>query len=267
MNYVEHHFGDYFKKTKHLSVTAHGAYRLLMDLYYIEEEMLPVSVERCCQLILARTPAERKAVKSVLGEFFDLTEKGWVHSRCEEEIARFKDKQNKAKRSANERWNFTGSHTERNADAMRTHSEGNAPSNQSPVASNQKPVTTSQPPEEKQKQSASPRAPPDVDPQVWGDFIRLRKGKRAAVTNTAIEGLRREAKKAGLPLEGALRLACERGWMGFKAEWIEDRRNGTHSKQSALEERNRQATQEWLRRSEPPREPEIFDAIATERQG
>lgn len=30
----------------------------------------------------------------------------------------------------------------------------------------------------------------------------------------------REAEKAGLTLEGALRICCERGWRGFKAEWI-----------------------------------------------
>jgi uncharacterized protein YdaU (DUF1376 family) len=261
VNYVEHHFGDYAKDTRHLSVTAHGAYRLLMDIYYIKEKKLPASIDECCRLLSTKTAVERQAVKSVLSEFFDLTEEGWLHKRCEIEIERYRDKQNKAKRSANARWNFTSTHTERNADAMRTHTEGNAPNHQSPITSNQTPDTR------EKKKTTSPTAPPDVDPKVWADWTQLRKNKRAPVTNTALDGLRREAQKAGLSLEAALRLACERGWMGFKAEWLEDRRtiNGSHSKQSALEERNRQAGEEWLRRHDPPREPEIFDAIATER--
>jgi hypothetical protein len=64
--------------------------------------------------------------------------------------------------------------------------------------------------------------PPDgVSDSVWEDFQKLRRAKRAPITDTAIEGIRREAGKAGLGLEAALRMCCERGWQGFKAEWLE----------------------------------------------
>ncbi len=227
-----------------------------MDLYYIREKVLPSDINECCRLIRAVTRPERQAVSRILSEFFENTAEGFNHKRCDAEIARMRDKQNKAKGSANARWNFTSQHTERNANAMRTHSEGNAPSNQKPVTSNQKPVT------KKIKQTASPTAPPDVDSQVWLDFLALRKGKRAVVTNTALDGLRLEASKAHVSLEEALRIACQRGWMGFKAEWIEDRRN-SNGKQAELEQRNAQAGKEWLRRHEP--QPEIFDAVTSER--
>jgi hypothetical protein len=59
----------------------------------------------------------------------------------------------------------------------------------------------------------------DVDPQVASDFLALRRGKKALITPTAINGIRREAAKAGLTLESALRMCCERGWTGFKADW------------------------------------------------
>jgi hypothetical protein len=59
----------------------------------------------------------------------------------------------------------------------------------------------------------------DVDPQVAKDFIAMRKAKGAAVTATAVNGIRAEAQKAGLTLESALRMCCERGWRGFKADW------------------------------------------------
>lgn len=59
-----------------------------------------------------------------------------------------------------------------------------------------------------------------VDPQVVKDFRALRTKLRAPITATALAGIRREADSAGLTLESALRVCCERGWRGFKAEWL-----------------------------------------------
>lgn len=64
--------------------------------------------------------------------------------------------------------------------------------------------------------------PDDVSQQVFDDFLALRKEKRAKLTVTALAGIRREAEKAGFTLEKALRRCCERGWQGFKAEWVAD---------------------------------------------
>jgi hypothetical protein len=58
-----------------------------------------------------------------------------------------------------------------------------------------------------------------VDPDVVKDFQSLRQRKKAPLTLTALEGIIREAGKAGLTLESALRLCCERGWTGFNADW------------------------------------------------
>jgi len=68
--------------------------------------------------------------------------------------------------------------------------------------------------------NTSPSAPSHVSPQVWGDWQSLRKAKRAAVTATAIAGIRKEAQSIGMSLEDALSMCCERGWTGFKAEWV-----------------------------------------------
>jgi hypothetical protein len=59
-----------------------------------------------------------------------------------------------------------------------------------------------------------------VAPQVAADFRKLRQAKKAAITQTAIDGIKREAAKAGLSLEAALTMCCERGWTGFKADWV-----------------------------------------------
>lgn len=59
-----------------------------------------------------------------------------------------------------------------------------------------------------------------VSPQIAKDFKALRRAKKAAITKTAIDGIRREAAKASLTLESALAMCCERGWIGFKADWV-----------------------------------------------
>lgn len=60
----------------------------------------------------------------------------------------------------------------------------------------------------------------DISPQVATDFRALRNKLRAPITETAMAGIRREAGKAGMTLEAALSMCCERGWRGFKAEWV-----------------------------------------------
>ena len=80
--------------------------------------------------------------------------------------------------------------------------------------------------EETEKSNTGAIAPDDVSEQVWTDYLKLRKGRKAAVTQTAIDGLRREAVKAGLSLEEVMRLCCANGWQGFKADWVQKAVNG-----------------------------------------
>jgi uncharacterized protein YdaU (DUF1376 family) len=143
MNYYERHIGDYLKDTAHLSLLEHGVYGRALDVYYSREGAIPADqVER---LIGARSKEERAALSAVLAEFFVLADGAYTHQRCERELSRYREKQRKASASANARWSKQQQHTERNADAMRTHSEGNAPTHQTPVTSNQTNTTTHTP--------------------------------------------------------------------------------------------------------------------------
>ena len=73
--------------------------------------------------------------------------------------------------------------------------------------------------------SAKPRTrssadkPVDVSEEVWQSFKLVRNKKKAAITDLAILGIRREAVKAGITLEDAMTICCERGWASFKADW------------------------------------------------
>lgn len=64
--------------------------------------------------------------------------------------------------------------------------------------------------------------PSDVPAEVFADFLTIRKAKRAPLTATALAGIRREADKAGVSLEQALTVCCERGWVGFRADWYRE---------------------------------------------
>lgn len=69
-----------------------------------------------------------------------------------------------------------------------------------------------------------------IDGQLAQDYIALRKSHRAPITQTALNGIEREANNAGLSLEQALTICCERGWRGFNASWLHPDR-GNHPSQ------------------------------------
>lgn len=129
MHYYQHSIGDYRRDTMHLTLLEHGIYRQLLDLYYLNECELDANALR---LICARSAEEIKAAETILNEFFIKTEKGWKHTRCDREIAKYQEKSEKAKASAEARWKAKD--TDKNANGMRTHSEGNA--NHKPITNN-----------------------------------------------------------------------------------------------------------------------------------
>lgn len=68
--------------------------------------------------------------------------------------------------------------------------------------------------------SAAIAKPDGVSQQTWLDFLQQRKRQRAEVTQTALNGIAREAALAGYTLEQALVTCCTNGWRGFKAAWV-----------------------------------------------
>ncbi len=73
-----------------------------------------------------------------------------------------------------------------------------------------------------------PDRPEEVTEQTWGDWLQLRRGKSAPVTETVLDGAKAEAAKAGMSLDAFLRIWCLRGSQGLMAEWLkpEERRAG-----------------------------------------
>ena len=92
MNFYPHHIGDYLTATAHLTWLEDCAYRRLLDVYYSREQSIPADVAQACRLVRATSKDERKAVDTVLREFFTLSD-GWAHGRCDEEIVKAKYEQ------------------------------------------------------------------------------------------------------------------------------------------------------------------------------
>jgi uncharacterized protein YdaU (DUF1376 family) len=88
LNFYPHHIGDYLTATAHLSWQEDCAYRRLLDVYYSREQALPTEIAQACRLVRATSKDERKAVETVLHEFFTLKDSGWSHARCEAEIVK-----------------------------------------------------------------------------------------------------------------------------------------------------------------------------------
>lgn len=136
MNYYEHHIGDYAEATAHLTFIEDATYSRLIRKYYATEKPLPADIKIVQRLINARSKEEKNAVVSVLNEFFNLTDDGWRQERCDHELARFKDRQIKARRSAEGRWQSSSAEQilsdstpnsvcDRNANALQTQCSPN----------------------------------------------------------------------------------------------------------------------------------------------
>lgn len=86
MNYYRHHIGDYLRDTAHLSLVEDGAYRRLLDLYYMTESAIADNLPSICRRIRAHSDAEIRAVETVLNEFFILIDGAWSQKRADHEI-------------------------------------------------------------------------------------------------------------------------------------------------------------------------------------
>ena len=242
MHYYSFRINDYWAETGHLSLVEDAIYRRLLDLYYRTEKPLTFDTKELAKLIRARDHEDE--ITMILNEFFSQKKSGWAHAICDDQINAFKAKSEKARNSAEKRWskndaNAMRTHSERNATAKPTHSERNAnamlTNNHEPITNNHEPITMNQNKSTKgaadephnspkvtvksTRQKTAVDRPADCEETVWRDWLRVR--GRNPLTETAWAGMVSEANKAGISPAEAVRLCAERGWRGFRAEWLE----------------------------------------------
>jgi uncharacterized protein YdaU (DUF1376 family) len=223
MHYYNFNIGDYIKHTMHLSPEEDICYRRLLDLYYDTEQPIPTDIP----WVSRRLRMGSEVVESVLNEFFELTEEGYRNRRADAEIEDYHayiDKQRSNGKLGGRPKKSSGKPT---ANPSQTQAEPKKSLN-----NNQQTYPTNR---EKNTPSAI-TCPAGVLESTWTDFVKQRKAKRAAITDTALKGIEREASKAGISLDAALQEICARGWTGFKAEWIktDSEKKMTHHQASTL---------------------------------
>jgi uncharacterized protein YdaU (DUF1376 family) len=234
MHYYKRNLGDYAKKTGRLTMLQHGAYTLLIDSCY-DRETFP-TLEQAIEWTWASSEAEIDAVKFVLSRFFALDKDGcYVQVRILQELLQYHANADTNKRIAIER-----EAKRKNKSTNREQVVDEPPPNHKPLTINQEPITSNQ--KLKRESATVVACPLDVSEQVWQDWLSLRKAKKAAVTQTVLEGARKEAFKLDWPLEKFLVEWCTRGSQGLKAEWIVDKqqsKNISFAQQDELDRRKR----------------------------
>ena len=122
MHYYQFNIGDYKSHTEHLSESEDLTYRRLLDWYYLHESPIPLDLIEISRQIRMRSHSD--CIASVLQEFFERTDQGWVHHRAEKEIAKTGERSEKASASARARWDKL-----KDANALPTQSDSNATHN------------------------------------------------------------------------------------------------------------------------------------------
>jgi uncharacterized protein YdaU (DUF1376 family) len=203
MHYYKFDISAWALHTAHLTPEEEACYFRLVNFYYDTEQPIPVDIAPVVRKL--RMNAYVHIVETVLHEFFQQVPEGWTHNRCDKEIADYH-----AKAERNREVGKLGGRPKKQKETQAVTDENPDQS----LTINYKLQTTNH------KLNKTLTTPDGVSDVVWQDFITLRKAKKASVTQTALKGILREANKAGIPLEDALRICCERGWAGFKADWI-----------------------------------------------
>jgi len=201
MHYFEHNIKDYRADAFTLTMIQHGAYRQLIDQYYLNEKPLTLDLEVLCADLLVRGEDEKKAVVFILGKFFSKTENGYVHKRCDAVIQAFKDKSDKNRNNAVKRWSKV-----KDANALLQECDRNA--NQEPSTNNQETYN-------------HVSRPLGVNVSIWEDYIKLRDAQKKPMTENFLKAMNKEAVNAGINLNEAILTCVENNWIGFKADWYE----------------------------------------------
>ena len=220
MHYFQLEIKEWVSNTAHLTLEEEAIYFRLIMYYYDSEKPIP---ENSLDAVFRKLRIEHKAVATaILNEFFHLDQNCddgkyfWFHERCDAEISRYQAKHEQAckagKASAKARLNGNPTAVEQ-------------PFNQSLIINQESLIIN-------HKSIKTIYRPDNVFDDVWDDFVSLRKSKKATITATAMKGIEREARKAGLSISQALQMCCERNWVSFKAEWVLPKDNTMTSTQS-----------------------------------
>lgn len=188
MNYWRRYIGDYGRDTTRLTLAEHGAYGLLLDYYYAEEQPIPLDLDEVYRMLRAITPAERATVEKVLRLYFVAADDGYHNARAEHEIEVSRKARDNgarggrpktAEQTGRETGQVTGTET-----GLVTGDGGK--SGHPPTTNHQPPSTTLQPPGARIPRTKARFALPEwVPSDSWRDYEEMRQRIRKPMTDAA----------------------------------------------------------------------------------
>lgn len=238
MNYYQHHIGDFMRDTAHLSPVEECFYRRALDWYYVNEKPLPLDLDQVNRYLRAKTKTDRTAIGIVLSDFFKKTASGFVHSRCEIELEKFRCKKDASRENGK-----LGGRPKKNNDlqnlgvsdwlelGLNLETQNNL--NQEPITNNQEPITNINITADESANNPKPKRVTKkqlaieslvnmgIEMKYAEAVIEKRKG--AAFTDIAIDEIKLQAEAVSLTFVEAIEFAAKQGWGSFRADWHQNR--------------------------------------------
>lgn len=232
--YMQLYVADYLADTAHLTTEEHGAYLLMLFSYW--QTGKPLREDRLASV--ARLSSERWTdVERTLKEFFHVSKGTWTHFRVEADLSKVDSKSKKnsdaGKASAKARAlakqsledaESTNVATDVGTNAQQTYQRN---VNHTRSGDTDTETNTEAKQEQDQKTTAAPRRnwlaeliELGVNEKHAKDWLEVRRGKKAKMTDTVVDGIKREARRACVSFGEAIRISAESGWQGFKADWV-----------------------------------------------
>jgi uncharacterized protein YdaU (DUF1376 family) len=175
MNHYPRHCGDWLKDTIHLSEVEECIYSRMVDAYYTREAPLPLDLDICCRMVRASSKEAKRAIPSLLREFFTESDDGWHNKRCDAEIVAYRTRSDQAREN--------GRLGGRPANQHKTQPVTDPVSGSDAITkTSRKPVTNTS----KAEPKTVAAAPLGVRQEVWDSWIRQR-GKKLTPDAVALQ--------------------------------------------------------------------------------
>lgn len=246
--YVPWFVNEWLADTAMLSPLGYAFYNRALMQYYLRGKAL--SDSEIDRLILWVTDGDRSIIerssndyRTIIEDHFAKQDDGlWHNARADEELAKIQEKSLKAQKSVEAREKKREKPEPRSSNEDRTIIERSSNDDQTMIerSSIKEPITNNHitPSTEGVCSADKPRPAPrrkpaaglnfyDLPDALVADWIRSRGSKK--LTQTAIDGFKREADAAGWTLERAVRFSIENGYQGFRHNWESVRNVGSTS--------------------------------------
>lgn len=227
MNYYERHLGDYARDAGHLSMLEHGAYTLLLDRYYSTEQ--PIPADQVYRVARAHSAAEKKAVDSVLHEFFVLDNGVWTKGRVQEEIVKAQAKIEAARtngvKGGRPKQNPTVTQEKPTGLSLGSISVTQQKALQSPISNLQSPNKK----EERDRALADARAVVGLDVAAFDQWLEYRRERKPELKTPSLKACAEELAAHGTEQAVVVRHSIANTYQGLFAPKPAPMLNGSRS--------------------------------------